>query len=75
MKGHRLAVPDTEVGPDRVTTAPHQLKAEFFKMLSHPVRIRVLELLSEREHALGEMLPAVGVETKHPSQQLAARPA
>ncbi|WP_406142500.1 ArsR/SmtB family transcription factor [Streptomyces sp. NBC_01089] len=49
----------------------YQLKAEFFKTLGHPVRVRVLELLSEREHAVSEMLPAVGVEAAHLSQQLA----
>ncbi|NBM15733.1 metalloregulator ArsR/SmtB family transcription factor [Streptomyces sp. GC420] len=49
----------------------YQLKAEFFKTLGHPVRIRVLELLSEREHAVAEMLPQVGVEPAHLSQQLA----
>ncbi|MFI5530240.1 ArsR/SmtB family transcription factor [Kitasatospora sp. NPDC051853] len=55
-----------------VTRAPlYQLKAEFFKTLGHPVRIRVLELLSEREHAVAEMLPEVGVEPAHLSQQLA----
>jgi ArsR family transcriptional regulator len=46
-------------------------KAEFFKTLGHPVRIRVLELLSEREHAVGEMLPEVHVEATSLSQQLA----
>ncbi|MEV7681250.1 metalloregulator ArsR/SmtB family transcription factor [Streptomyces sp. NPDC088341] len=49
----------------------YQLKAEFFKTLGHPVRIRVLELLSEREHAVSEMLTEVGVEPSHLSQQLA----
>ncbi|WP_030670601.1 ArsR/SmtB family transcription factor [Streptomyces sp. NRRL B-1347] len=49
----------------------YQLKAEFFKTLGHPVRIRVLELLSMREHAVAEMLPEVGVEPAHLSQQLA----
>ncbi|MEV7084939.1 metalloregulator ArsR/SmtB family transcription factor [Streptomyces sp. NPDC093085] len=49
----------------------YQLKAEFFKTLGHPVRIRVLELLSEREHAVSEMLPEVGVEPAQLSQQLA----
>ncbi|MHC3469851.1 ArsR/SmtB family transcription factor [Streptomyces sp. 7R007] len=53
-------------------TAPlYQLKAEFFKTLGHPARIRVLELLSEREHAVAEMLPEVGIEPAHLSQQLA----
>jgi len=54
-----------------VTTPLHQLKAEFFKTLGHPMRIRVLELLSEREHAVGEMLPHVHAEPAHLSQQLA----
>ena len=49
----------------------YQLKAEFFKNLGHPVRIRVLELLSIREHSVGEMLPEVGVEPANLSQQLA----
>ncbi|MFF7790859.1 metalloregulator ArsR/SmtB family transcription factor [Streptomyces sp. NPDC007991] len=49
----------------------YQLKAEFFKTLGHPVRIRVLELLSRREHAVSEMLGEVGVEAAHLSQQLA----
>ncbi|MCJ1676363.1 metalloregulator ArsR/SmtB family transcription factor [Streptomyces sp. APSN-46.1] len=49
----------------------YQLKAEFFKTLGHPVRIRVLELLSVREHAVAELLPVVGVEAASLSQQLA----
>jgi DNA-binding transcriptional ArsR family regulator len=47
------------------------LKAEFFKTLGHPVRIRVLELLSDREHAVAELLPEVGIEPSNLSQQLA----
>ncbi|NKQ52474.1 helix-turn-helix transcriptional regulator [Amycolatopsis sp. K13G38] len=49
----------------------YQLKAEFFKTLGHPARIRVLELLSEREHSVAEMLPEVGIEPANLSQQLA----
>ncbi|MEU9716173.1 metalloregulator ArsR/SmtB family transcription factor [Streptomyces sp. NPDC047976] len=52
-------------------TPLYQLKAEFFKTLGHPVRIRVLELLSVREHAVAELLPEVGVEAASLSQQLA----
>jgi ArsR family transcriptional regulator len=48
----------------------YQAKAEFFKALAHPARIRVLELLSEREHSVSEMLPEVGIEAAHLSQQL-----
>jgi len=54
-----------------MSTPLYQLKAEFFKTLGHPARIRVLELLSEREHAVSEMLPEVGIEAAHLSQQLA----
>lgn len=49
----------------------YQLKAEFFKTLGHPARIRVLELLSQREHAVSELLPEVGIEPANLSQQLA----
>lgn len=55
----------------QVSTPLYQLKAEFFKTLGHPARIRVLELLSERDHAVSEMLPEVGVESANLSQQLA----
>ena len=48
----------------------YQAKAEFFKALAHPARVRVLELLSEREHSVSEMLPEVGIEAAHLSQQL-----
>ncbi|MFB7292374.1 ArsR/SmtB family transcription factor [Actinacidiphila glaucinigra] len=54
-----------------MTTPLYQLKAEFFKTLGHPARIRVLELLCERELGVSEMLPLVGVESAHLSQQLA----
>ncbi|WP_280241115.1 ArsR/SmtB family transcription factor [Nocardia abscessus] len=48
----------------------YQMKADFFKTLGHPVRIRVLELLSEREHAVSEMLGEIAVEAANLSQQL-----
>jgi DNA-binding transcriptional ArsR family regulator len=54
-----------------VSAPLYQLKADFFKTLGHPARIRVLELLSDREHAVAEMLPQVGIEPAHLSQQLA----
>jgi len=54
-----------------VSAPLYQLKAEFFKTLWHPARIRVLELLSDREHAVAKMLPQVGIEPAHLSQQLA----
>jgi DNA-binding transcriptional ArsR family regulator len=49
----------------------YQAKAEFFKTLGHPARIRVLELLSEGDRPVAEILPDVGIEAAHLSQQLA----
>jgi DNA-binding transcriptional ArsR family regulator len=47
-----------------------RLKAEFFKALGHPLRIRVLELLSERDRSVSELLAEVSVEQPSLSQQL-----
>ena len=49
----------------------YQAKAEFFRMLGHPVRIRVLELLTERPRAVRELLTSIGIEPSSLSQQLA----
>jgi len=54
-----------------VTAPVYQVKAEFFKTLSHPARIRVLELLRDGERSVGELIPEVGLEASHLSQQLA----
>jgi ArsR family transcriptional regulator len=49
----------------------YQAKAEFFKTLGHPARIRILELLSERDHAVHELLERIAIEPSNLSQQLA----
>jgi ArsR family transcriptional regulator len=49
-------------GGDVVSTPLYQAKAEFFKTLGHPARIRILELLSERDHAVHELLEAIAIE-------------
>jgi ArsR family transcriptional regulator len=55
-----------------VVTAPlYRVKADFFKTLGHPARIRVLELLSEHERSVTELQQEVGLESSHLSQQLA----
>lgn len=53
-----------------MATPIYQVKAEFFKALGHPARIRVLELLRDGEKAVSELIPAVGIEASHLSQQL-----
>lgn len=55
-----------------VSGAPiYERKAELFKSLGHPVRIRVLELLCERPHAVHELLGHIEVEQAGLSQHLA----
>jgi ArsR family transcriptional regulator len=46
-------------------------KAEFFRALAHPLRIRILELLATREHSVHELQQALGVDQPVVSQQLA----
>jgi ArsR family transcriptional regulator len=52
-----------------VRDIPH-FKAEFFKTLGHPLRIRVLELLAPGEQSVADLLVSLGVEQPHLSQQL-----
>ena len=51
----------------------YEIKANLFKALSHPARIRVLEILSagNRPTAVGEILDATGIEATLLSQHLA----
>ena len=49
----------------------YQAKADFFRTLGHPVRIRVLELLQDGPRPVHELLADIGVEASNLSQQLA----
>ena len=53
-----------------MTTPIYQVKAEFFKTLGHPARIRILEVLRDGERPVSELIPEVGIEASHLSQQL-----
>lgn len=53
-----------------MTVPLYQAKAEFFRMLGHPVRIRVLELLGERPRQVRELLAEIDIEASSLSQQL-----
>ncbi|MDF2036424.1 metalloregulator ArsR/SmtB family transcription factor [Bacillus sp. CMF12] len=47
-----------------------QFKAEFFKALAHPLRIRILELLADGDKNVNEIQSLVGSEGSAVSQQL-----
>ena len=48
-----------------------QAKAELFRTLGHPVRIRVLELLQDGPRPVRALLAEIEVESSNLSQQLA----
>jgi ArsR family transcriptional regulator len=49
----------------------YKVKAELFRTLGHPVRIRVLELLQDGPRPVRELLEEIEVESSNLSQQLA----
>jgi ArsR family transcriptional regulator len=48
-----------------------QFKAEFFKALGHPLRVRILELLNNGPLSVTQIQEATGVPASSVSQQLA----
>ncbi|WP_166353933.1 ArsR/SmtB family transcription factor [Phytoactinopolyspora limicola] len=49
----------------------YQAKAEFFRTLGHPARIRILELLQDGPVSVRDLLAAMEIEPSNLSQQLA----
>src|SRR5690554_3608146 len=47
-----------------------QFKADFYKALAHPMRIRILEVLSEGDRNVNELQNILGSEGSAMSQQL-----
>jgi DNA-binding transcriptional ArsR family regulator len=57
----------------RSTQPPiYALKAEFFRALGHPARIRLLQLLRDGERTVGALQTALELDSGSTSQQLAA---
>jgi DNA-binding transcriptional ArsR family regulator len=66
--------------PTRKRTAPviepdsqspiYRLKADFFRLLGHPVRVRVLELLRDGEQTVGDLQAALDLDSGGTSQHL-----
>jgi DNA-binding transcriptional ArsR family regulator len=48
-----------------------EFKARFFKSLAHPIRIRVIELLVERDRTVQELQTALALDQSSVSQHLA----
>jgi ArsR family transcriptional regulator len=50
----------------------HELKASLFRVLGHPVRVRILELLREGEHSVGALQQELELDSSGTSQHLSA---
>jgi DNA-binding transcriptional ArsR family regulator len=59
--------------PNRITQPPiYALKAEFFRALGHPVRVRILQLLRDGERTVGSLQAELELDSSGTSQHLAA---
>jgi len=61
-------------GPSRPAADEQQpiyvVKAEFFRVLGHPARVRILELLRDGERAVGELQAELSLDPSGTSQHL-----
>jgi DNA-binding transcriptional ArsR family regulator len=58
-----------------VTSQPrpvHEIKATLFRVLGHPARVRILELLRDGERSVGSLQAELGLAEGSTSQHLAA---
>ncbi|MBK5230280.1 MAG: winged helix-turn-helix transcriptional regulator [Thermoleophilia bacterium] len=55
-----------------MTTPIHRVKAEFFKAIGHPARVRILEELGDGERSVGDLQAAIELDSSGTSQHLAA---
>lgn len=62
--------PRDELDPAELSRPLNEIKADLFKALGHPARVRALEVLTEGERTVSELQPLVGIESSHLSQQL-----
>jgi DNA-binding transcriptional ArsR family regulator len=67
---HETARPPRETARQDDTDRLRQFKAEFFKALAHPLRIRILELLRDGPLSVTQIQEATGVPGSSVSQQL-----
>jgi ArsR family transcriptional regulator len=60
-------------GATHVRSDPvYVVKAQLFRVLGHPVRIRILELLSDGERTVGDLQAQLDLDSSGTSQHLAA---
>jgi ArsR family transcriptional regulator len=59
--------------PSRVVQSPvYALKADFFRALGNPIRVRIVQVLREGERSVGSLQDELGLRSSSTSQHLAA---
>jgi DNA-binding transcriptional ArsR family regulator len=67
------ASPPHDGGVTHVRSDPvYVVKAQLFRVLGHPVRIRIIELLLDGERTVGDLQAALSLDSSGTSQHLAA---
>lgn len=54
------------------TPPAYEIKANLFRVLGHPARVRILELLREGERSVGQLQAELGLDSGGTSQHLSA---
>jgi DNA-binding transcriptional ArsR family regulator len=57
---------------NRTSEPIYRIKAEFFRLLGHPARVRILELLRDGELSVGQLQAALALDSSGTSQHLTA---
>ncbi len=72
-KPHEAPPPSTDRTATHVRSDPvYVVKAQLFRVLGHPIRIRILELLLAGERTVGELQAELSLDSSSTSQHLAA---
>jgi DNA-binding transcriptional ArsR family regulator len=74
MAGRRSSdpAPDERSAPHVRSDPVYVTKAQLFRVLGHPVRIRILELLSDGERTVGDLQAELELDSSGTSQHLGA---
>jgi DNA-binding transcriptional ArsR family regulator len=59
------------LGPDGQPLPIYAAKAGLFRVLGHPARVRIIELLRDGERSVGSLQEALGLDSSGTSQHLA----
>lgn len=69
--GHIIIYMELNMIDQNIETKPYDLQTQVFKVLNHPARLAILEILRDGEHCVCHMEAYLGFRQSYISQQLA----